>query len=456
MFASLLKKELLANLFNQRYVITLVLMVVLVGLSVWGIEQTYGLQLQHHADATLGYQEEAKAAKQVWQFMASGVTTEKKPGALSVLGRGLDDEMTRSLTYSGWNEVEVGPPKLFSPLFRMYSPPDYIYIVNIVCSLLALLFVYDAVCGEKELGTLRLMLTYPIPRDLVLLAKWVGGVLSLCVPLALATLGAWIFLYFTPTFEFSIDHAVRFFLIFIVSVVYLSTFFTLGLLVSCLTPRPTTSLMVCLFLWILLVLGIPNLMPMIARSVRPIPSEGKIAIEKQHKAQEVREWVSLNLRSQIHDRDEYFQTEQRLIAKALEGIDQFRRNRVQEQMMLARNLSRVSPSACYAFAACDLANTGIGCFSRFQRHVIWYRHLFNEVKDRLIADYRRQAKGKDMWWGAQDFQVEDLLLIPRFRPLDIPFTNSLGAALPDIGLLTVFNALFFLGSYVAFLRYDVR
>jgi len=58
-------------------------------------------------------------------------------------------------------------------------------------------------------------------------------------------------------------------------VIYLSTSFTLGLLVSCLTPRPTTSLMLCLFLWIVLVFGIPNLMPMAARSLRPIPSEGK-------------------------------------------------------------------------------------------------------------------------------------------------------------------------------------
>ena len=456
MFKALLKKEILANLYNQRYVITLLLTVILVGLSVWGIEKTYRLELRHYADAQLGYEEEAKAAKQVWQFMASGVTTEKKPGALSVLGRGLDDEMARSLTYSGWNEVEVGPIKLFSPLFRMYSPPDYIYIINIVCSLLALLFVYDAVCGEKESGTLRLTLTYPIPRNIVLLAKWVAGVLSLCVPLALATLGAWIYLYFTPAFEFTIDHAVRFLLVFTISVIYLSTFFTLGLFISCLTPRPTTSLMLCLFLWILLVLGIPNLMPMIARSVRPIPSEGKIATEKQHKAQEVREWVSLNLRSQIHDRDEYLQTEQRLIAKALEGIDQFRRNRVQEQISLARDLSRLSPSACYAFAAYDLANTGVSSFSKFQRYVIWYRHLFNDVKDRLIAEYRRQNRGKETWWGQQDFRTEDLLLIPRFRPLDIPFTDSLGSALPDIGLLAVFNVLFFLGAYVAFLRYDVR
>ncbi len=456
MFKALLKKEILNNLYNQRYVITLILMVVLVGLSVWSIDRSYRIHLRDYADAVLGNEEEAKAAGQVWQFMSSGITTEKKPGGLSVLGQGLDDEMTRALTYSGWNEVEVGPPKLFSPLFRMYTPPDYIYIINIICSLLALLFVYDAVCGEKEQGTLRLTLTYPLPRDLVLLAKWVGGVLSLCIPLALATLGAWIYLYFSPSFEVTVDHAMRFLLIFVVSVIYLSTFFTLGLLVSCVTPRPTTSLMLCLFLWIAMVLGIPNLMPMIARGIRPIPSEGKIAIEKRHKNDEVWRWVELNLRSQIHDRDEYMETGRRLAAKAMEGIDQFRRNRVQDQMALARDLCRISPSACYSFAATDLAQTGVGSFSQFQRYVIWYRHLFNDVKDRLLAAYREEARKKGTWWGRLDFRASDLLLIPRFRPLDAPFTASLGAALPDIGLLLAYNALFFLGAYAAFLRYDVR
>ena len=41
--------------------------------------------------------------------------------------------------------------------------------------LLAIVFGYDAICGEKERGTLRLMLSCSVPRDTVLLAKWIGG-----------------------------------------------------------------------------------------------------------------------------------------------------------------------------------------------------------------------------------------------------------------------------------------
>ena len=40
----------------------------------------------------------------------------------------------------------------------------------------------------------------------------------------------------------------------------------------------------------------------------------------------------------------------------------------------------ISPSACYIFAAYDLAKTGVSSFGRFQRYVMWYRYLFNEAR----------------------------------------------------------------------------
>lgn len=455
MFFALLKKEILGNLYNQRYVITLLLLTVLIGISIWTLERAQTVYLEQYSEAIEGNREEAQSAGKIWQFMAAGISTEKKPGELSVLGKGLENEMTRSLTYSGWNEVEVGTPKVFSPLFRLYAAPDFIYIINIIGSLLALLFVYDSVCGEKENGTLRLKLTYPLPRDYILLAKWAAGVLSLCVPIALASMGMAIYLYFLPGFEVTTDDSIRFVLVFFVSVLYLSAFFTLGLLVSCLTHRSTTSLMICLFLWIVLVLTIPNLMPMAARAIKPIPSEGKIAIEKQHKAREVEEWAGKTIRKKIHDADEYHETVARLVAKALEGINQFRRNRVQEQMTLAMNLSRISPSSCYLFASSDLLKTGIGTFSRFQRYVIWYRQLFNQSKDRIITKARKKAKGKG-WWGGQDMEIDDLKFIPAFKPLSIEFTDSLSFVLFDISIIFTYNIILFLAAYAAFLRYDAK
>ena len=45
--------------------------------------------------------------------------------------------------------------------------------------------------------------------------------------------------------------------------------------------------------------------------------------------------------------------------------------------------------------------------------------------------------------------------LPRFRMFEETLTDSFDAALYDILLLLLYNALFFLLSYLFFLRYDV-
>ena len=44
------------------------------------------------------------------------------------------------------------------------SQVDWAFIIGYVLSLIALLFTFDAISGERERGTLRLMLANSIPR----------------------------------------------------------------------------------------------------------------------------------------------------------------------------------------------------------------------------------------------------------------------------------------------------
>ena len=41
----------------------------------------------------------------------------------------------------------------------LFSTPDYLYVIKIILSLLAMFFTYDALVGEKENGTLKAMLS---------------------------------------------------------------------------------------------------------------------------------------------------------------------------------------------------------------------------------------------------------------------------------------------------------
>ena len=65
---------------------------------------------------------------------------------------------------------------------------DWAFVMGLIVSFVAILFTYDAVCGEREDGTLRLMLSGSVPRDGVLLGKFIGAFLSVSAPIVLGAI----------------------------------------------------------------------------------------------------------------------------------------------------------------------------------------------------------------------------------------------------------------------------
>ena len=70
----------------------------------------------------------------------------------------------------------------------MFASMDIVLIFEVILSLLALIFAYDTLTGEYEHGTLRLVLTHPVPRGHILLAKYISAMLCLLVPLLMSLL----------------------------------------------------------------------------------------------------------------------------------------------------------------------------------------------------------------------------------------------------------------------------
>ena len=50
----------------------------------------------------------------------------------------------------------------------------------------------------------------------------------------------------------------------------------------------------------------------------------------------------------------------------------------------------------------------------------------------------------------------DFDTVPKFQERDLGLGESLKLAIWDIGLLALFNVVFFVAAFVSFLRYDVR
>ena len=65
---------------------------------------------------------------------------------------------------------------------------DWAFIIAYVLSLIALLFTFDSISGERESGTLRLTLANSVPRHAILLGKFLGALISISIPFMLAML----------------------------------------------------------------------------------------------------------------------------------------------------------------------------------------------------------------------------------------------------------------------------
>ena len=119
------------------------------------------------------------------------------------------------------------------------------------------------------------------------------------------------------------------------------------------------------------------------------------------------------------------------------------------QSLLALNISRISPAAVYYNAAAILAETDLGSFWRFMEQTRQYRREWVDyLRDEEIFSSRR-------WFTTEFEEPFDLSNIPRFKEQSEGVGNSLQRAGLDIMILAVLNMLFFMGSFISFLRYEV-
>jgi len=450
MFAVLVKKEILNNILSFRFAVTFLLFFLLISGSMVMMAANHSKQMHDYYNLTAAYRQRVEQMRDFQEFEIFGMTSRRRPNPLSAVAMGLEPDMSRSVTNSLWQDIEIGGSPYANPLFALFSTPDVTYVISIIVSLLAILFVFDAVCGEKEEETLKLMLSNSVPRDTVLMGKCVGALACLYASLFISLGSGLVAARVISSLAFSGTEWLRMGGLFLVVLLYISVFVMLGLFISTSTQRSGTSLMISLLVWVVLVLGVPNLVPVVARQIVPLPSMARLAGEERAIHEE--EWG--NIRQRL--REARTQEERReLITEARQAIE--RRlgmlrdnyeNRYIQQATLAKMISRVSPSACFTYASTALALTGIDTYTDFVRYVyLDFRSRF----ERGIAELRRDRRSRESEVGAIDFER-----LPKFEPENDTIQLSFKHALTDIGLLCAYNMLFFLTAFVKFLRYDVK
>ena len=258
MLITLIRRELLDNLMTFRFAAATFIMLLLVVANTFVLITDYERRLTSHNDAVKMHQ---RQLQEEITYSAGTVRVDRPPNPLSIFNVGFDKRLGNEVSVSHrvvpslWDGNTHGSS---NPFMDMFVSMDIVFIFEVILSLLALIFAYNAFAGEYESGTLRLVLTHPIGRGKILVAKYMSAMLCLIVPLLMSLLLAIILLTTSTFISLNSNDFLRIGGIILTSVAYLSVFYLIGLLISAATRRTSTALMLSMFVWGFLVLVYPN------------------------------------------------------------------------------------------------------------------------------------------------------------------------------------------------------
>ncbi len=261
MFITLIRRELLDTLMTFRFAAAVFITLLLVVAATAVLIEDYERRLESYNTSI----ETHRQRLHKWQTYSPGMLrlyVDRPPNPLSLFNVGLDKRLGNKIQVSPWFVPSLWDAEMDSSdnsFLNIFSSIDIVFIFEGVLSLLALIFAYDALAGERERGTLRLVLTHPVRRGHILFAKYISAMLCLLIPLLMSLLLAVILLTISTSISLRTDDFLCIGGIVLSSLVYLSVFYLIGLLISSVTHRTSTALMLSMFVWGFLVLVYPNM-----------------------------------------------------------------------------------------------------------------------------------------------------------------------------------------------------
>ena len=495
-------REFLANILTLRFLLGLIICIGLVSLNTWVLVRSYTHRLQDYRRAVDANTNEVRNI-QVYSELSfrHSPRAEKKPPLLSIFNEGLAERLGNSVEVSHTLvPVKATQHGSDNPYLVVFPRTDLTLVFQIVISLLAFLFSYDAIAGERQSGTLALVLSNAIPRGKLLFGKYLGGILSLTIPLVFSLLVALLFIFLSPHVSISVSDWARIGIFCLVSLIYMSVFFTLGMLFSTRVGRATTALIPIMIFWALFVLIFPRASAFAVSKLLPIKSDAHVSFESyfrsfwskrgdlsQHRLHELWENFERELEDFKKKRDfklvfnggtnfralqgheyvgsfagppdqlptfhDFLQFQEELNIQYADEVGRIRREYLIQnpirQAKLTQQISSFSPAAVYWHATAILTGTDLDSHLRFLDEARQYRReLIRYLRD-------QNAFESEAWYNPEAFKKIDARDIPLFREHPESLSAILSRMSFNVGVLILLNVVFFLLTYLLFLRSDV-
>jgi ABC-type transport system involved in multi-copper enzyme maturation permease subunit len=445
MLRAIIKREILEYLKSAKFLIGLGITLALAAGSTVINVQDYRARLQDY-----------QAALQEMKSDRFYIHLYRPPQVLSTLIQGKDRKLGNSLTLTYMNIPSTTSGYMgegssqHHRLVSGFAAVDFAFIVRVVLSLMVIFIAYNAVSEEKSSGTLKLTLANRVPRDQLLLGKFLGGWFVIMGSLAVSAFVSLILILSHPFIAFASGEWTRLLLFIGLSALYLTVFYAISLLVSVLVNRPSISLMILLQAWVFLIVIYPNLGITAAENLYKLPSQEQLIQQKAAAFQpymaeqrKIQEAFGKAVRTGSGVSQEIGKRNVELWALQADlghQVDEEFGRKLTAQTNLARAISSLSPAVLFDTAAERFSRTGMAEYERFMREVYryWQRHV--ELSKLIYTDREAYKKAP-----AMDFRVPVESTAEAFTATWLQWL-----------LLAFFGLAFFALTYTAFLRKDVR
>ena len=475
MLMTLIQKEIMHHVLSVRFVALLLMCVLLIPL-------TLSINYRKYNQNLIDYQESIKraqteAAENPPSAQDPNTEVSKfflKPTPLSVFVNGLEEVLPSYLgmTRNGVRQGSTGLAQ--ASVAYALGNLDFLFIVGTVFSLLALLFTFDAVAGEREAGTLRINLSNPLPRDVFLWSKLIGGYIVFVVPFLLSFLLGLLLLTWQgfPLGEFAVAAPV--FCLTLISLLYIAVFFAIGVFISTYLDNAKTALIVAFTFWVFAVLVAPRGAFVVAKLVAPTRTQQTVYMQKtalrNNLARDKEEKIgkkmmetmaaggkvnfSLNDPETQRRLDELtgpVEEEFRLkFQNQSAKIDREYQREKDRQEQVGEMLSRIAPTSSLTYSAMNLTQTGkLKRDLYFQTGERYYAQLntyFSEFSDGEFTQFLQLA--------SRDESGPEKILPPPILA-ESSLSETLGRSMVDLFLLGFFVLAFTTMAFLKFFRSDI-
>ncbi len=471
MFKLIFLKELKEIFQSSRFTISFAVCSVLIILSfLMGAQNFLSSQAQYEAAKQENYNQ--LASNTDWIAINHSIMLPPQP--LMALVTGISNDIGRDIEVRGRGELTAQNTRFNDePIFAIFRFMDLEFIFGVILSLFAIIFAYDAINGEKKTGTLKLCFSNSVSRASFIGGKLAGSFVGLSLALIIPLLIGCALLPVLGV-TLSADEWLRLSVILISGLAYFGLFLAMTIGISAMTDKPSNSFLISLVVWIFAVLIIPRASVLVSARFVEVPNVDQIVSEKNRyrfqlfaddrpkmanfsapegtEPQEVMQEFGTFMRELSEERA-------RKTELFNEKINEEFLNKRRAQEKLALSLSRVSPTSVFSLVTTELAGTSLGLQNRYMESAENYQEVYNDFMVEKTGHggntgFRMIVSTSDD--SGEEPETIDASELPEFQFKKASFSSTFNKGVLDLGLLVLFNLVFFGGAFMAFLKYDLR